>query len=132
MVNMSAPLRWMLLNFIILPFRPSKVAPKYQQIWTKEGSPLLIHGKNLAEKTEEILGPPFRIIAASRVGEPSIEKAIETLLNEKIQKIVFFPLFPQYASSTTGSVMLATCQRVLKRFYLRATLSTLRSDDVFY
>ncbi len=39
--------RWLLLNLIILPFRPAKSAEAYRKMWTKEGSPLLVHGRAL-------------------------------------------------------------------------------------
>ena len=47
-IDINPVSRWFLLNLIILRFRPAKSAHAYKKIWSKDGSPLLIHGKALA------------------------------------------------------------------------------------
>ena len=41
-VNIPKPIWWVILNFLVLPLRPKKSAHAYQQIWTKQGSPLVV------------------------------------------------------------------------------------------
>ncbi len=95
--------RFFLVNGIIVPFRASKSAKLYQQIWTEKGSPLLIHGQNLKEKLQLALGPAFAVELGMRYGKPTIASALENLRRRSVDKILILPLYPQYASSSTGS-----------------------------
>ncbi len=92
--------RFLLLNLIILPFRSPKSAHAYQQIWTESGSPLIVHGKNLVQALSHQEVP---VVLGMRYGEPSIESAVHQLIDQGCDHLVVFPLYPQYASSTTGS-----------------------------
>jgi protoporphyrin/coproporphyrin ferrochelatase len=104
-LDMNAVGRWLLLNLIILPFRPGKSAAAYRIIWTERGSPLLFHGQDLARQVAARLGPAWRVELAMRYGQPSIAGVIERLRKEGVDRIVVLPLFPQYASSSTGSAL---------------------------
>src|SRR3954463_5229013 len=53
--------RFILVNGIIVPFRSKKSAKLYEQIWTKDGSPLLIHSVRLKEKLQKELGNNFQV-----------------------------------------------------------------------
>lgn len=97
--------RWLLVNLIIAPFRAPKSAGVYRQLWTDRGSPLLFYGNDLAAKLSIVLGQQFEVALGMRYQQPSIATALETLLQKQVQKIIVFPLFPQYASATTGSVI---------------------------
>ncbi len=93
--------RALLLNLVILPFRPAKSAEAYRKIWTDAGSPLLVHGRALAERVQAGLGDGWRVELAMRYGAPSIASAMSRLADA--DRIVVFPLYPQYAASSTGS-----------------------------
>jgi len=95
--------RWIVLNLFILPFRPRRSAEAYEKIWTSEGSPLLLHGRALVEKVRARLGGSVLVELAMRYGRPSIPQALERLYREAVQRIVVFPLYPQYSSAATGS-----------------------------
>ncbi len=97
--------RFFLVNFIIVPFRSSRSAKLYRQIWTKEGSPLLIHTKNLAEKLQLEMGENYIVDFAMRYQNPGIVKVLNKLKEAKPAKISIVPLYPQYASSSTGSTL---------------------------
>ncbi|MDJ0835708.1 MAG: ferrochelatase [Acidobacteriota bacterium] len=97
--------RWALLNLIILPFRPKQSAHAYKQIWTEEGSPLLIHTRNLAAAVAPVLGDGFDVQFAMRYQNPPIRRALDHFNSKGITQIVVVPLYPQYASSSTGSVL---------------------------
>lgn len=97
--------RWLLLNLVILRFRPAKSAEAYQKIWSEQGSPLLIHGKRLTEAVAKRFAeePDIRVQFAMRYGQPSLRSGVEALTQQGCDRIVVLPLYPQYASSSTGS-----------------------------
>ncbi|MFI5204970.1 MAG: ferrochelatase, partial [Flavobacteriales bacterium] len=97
--------RFFLVNGIIVPFRSPKTSKLYQRLWTENGSPLLHYGKLLTEKVQQSLPKDFYVELAMRYQEPSIESALTKLKAQKIEKLVIVPLFPQYASSSTGSTI---------------------------
>ncbi len=100
--------RFLLLNLIILPFRPAKSAEAYRTVWTERGSPLLFHGEDLAAKVRERIGDGWHVELAMRYGAPSIAAAFERFRDAGVDRIVVLPLFPQYAASSTGSALEAT------------------------
>lgn len=93
-----------LVRGIILPFRTGNSTKLYQQLWTPEGSPLKVYGEKLAKGVQDLLGTGYEVELAMRYQSPSIESAVNRLLEKQVQEILVFPLFPQYASATTGSV----------------------------
>ena len=95
---------WALRNLIILPFRAPKTAKLYQEIWTEKGSPLMVYSNELNNKVQTLLGENFIVELGMGYGKPGIKNAIENLQNSNVKKIIVIPLFPQYASSTIGSV----------------------------
>jgi ferrochelatase len=99
--------RWLLLNLVILPFRPAKSARAYQAIWGQGplGSPLLLHSRALTDGVRAALGPGHVVELGMRYGQPSIASALERLLAANPSKIVVAPLFPQYSSAATGSAL---------------------------
>jgi ferrochelatase len=107
--------RFFLVNGIIVPFRAGKSAKLYEKIWTKEGSPLLIHGINLQKKLQKELGENYVVELAMRYQEPSISAAIERLKKANISSITVLPLYPQYATSSTTSSIEET-EKVLKKW----------------
>jgi len=116
--------RWLLLNLVILPFRPRKSAAAYASIWTEAGSPLLVHGRALAEGVGKALGESHRVELGMRYGEPSISSALERLVAAGVERIVALPLFPQEAGSSTGSA-LQELQRAAGERWNVPALSTL-------
>jgi len=95
--------RWLLLNLIILRFRPRQSAEAYSKIWTERGSPLLYLSQDLTDKVRERLGPGVSVRLGMRYGQPSIASALEELRADGVRRIVVFPLYPQYSSAATGS-----------------------------
>src|SRR5690606_25624069 len=104
--------RNLLVRGIIAPFRSGKSAKLYQQLWTKDGSPLKVYGERVAEGVQSLLGEEYVVELAMRYQSPSIASAIDRLLQKQVAEIIVFPMFPQYASATTGSVH-AEVMRVL-------------------
>ncbi len=98
-------LRKILVNIIIVPFRAPKSAKIYGQLWTKDGSPLLIYGNSVKEKLQEQLGNNFEVELAMRYQSPSLDEVLEKMRKKSYKKIIIVPLFPQYASASTGSAV---------------------------
>ena len=104
-IDINPLARWLLLNLIILPFRPKQSAEAYQTIWTDRGSPLLFHGEDLTKMVAERLGEGHKVELAMRYGQPSIPDVINRMLVDGVERIVVLPLFPQYSSAATGSAL---------------------------
>ena len=97
----SVVLRWIVLNLIVLPFRPSKIKDKYAGIWTNEGSPLLVNTIKFVDKLKKYTNGNIEI--GMRYGNPSIMNAIKNLQVNRTQKLFLVSMFPQYAQATSGS-----------------------------
>lgn len=98
--------RNLLVRGIIVPFRSPKTAKLYNEIWDKEkGSPLLYISEEQVALLRNELGDEYQIELAMRYQNPSIEQALEKLRLSMVDSIRVIPLFPQYASATTGSVI---------------------------
>lgn len=95
---------WPILHGIILRVRPSRSAQRYRGVWTAEGSPLIVHTRHTARCLAERL-PDVRVAWAMRYGNPSIEKVVEGLVHDGVERLVVMPLFAQYASQTTGACL---------------------------
>lgn len=98
-------LRKLLVNFIIVPFRAPRSAKLYQKLWNWKGSPLLFHGISLQEKLQQKLGEGYIVEFATNYQRPNINEVVQKVLKQNVNRIIAFPLFPQYASSTTGSAI---------------------------
>jgi len=99
---------WPILNGPILTFRPSKLVQKYSGIWLTEGSPLLVYSERQASGVSSILkarGNKIRVEVAMRYGNPSIELGLNKLLSQGCEHILTVALYPQYAASTTATVV---------------------------
>ena len=97
-------LQKVLVNLIIVPFRAPKSARLYQQLWNENGSPLLYYSMQVAEKLQLRMGDNYKIYNAMRYGSPSVENILNYIEYQNYKKIIILPLFPQYASATTGTV----------------------------
>ena len=108
-----------ILNGIILNVRPRRSAHLYQQIWTHEGSPLIVIAQEQAKQLRATLAAqtniPIEIAIGMRYGNPSIPQALNTLKDQGVNRVLVFPMFPQYSGTTTGSVM-DTVQTVFARW----------------
>ena len=110
-------LRKFLVNVIIVPFRAPKSSKIYQQLWTDKGSPLLIYGESVKEKLQTVLGDNFDVELAMRYQNPSIDDVLEKLRRKQHQKLIIVPMFQQYASATTGSVIEKT-MKIIKKWWV--------------
>ncbi len=104
-IDVNPVLRTLLVQGIIVPFRAPKSAKLYQEIWDKEtGSPLLHYSKLQHQALKQRLGDTYQVELAMRYQSPSIDEALERLKANLVSDIKVIPMFPQYASASTGSV----------------------------
>ncbi len=110
--------RWIwcwVLHLFILRFRPKALAPRYAEIWTQKGSPLLAITLAQVEKLQARFAHhnQIKIVAAMRYGEPSIARACEALSD--CDSITVIPMYPQYSGTTTASTFDALAQYFVKQ-----------------
>ena len=92
------PVRFGVVHFMILPFRPKKSAEAYQQIWTAEGSPLVVTSGKVRARLQERFDMPVEL--AMRYQNPSIRRAVEKLHAAGVKRLLLIPMFPHYAMSS--------------------------------
>ncbi len=98
---------WLILNLIVLTKRPFSSGEAYESIWNKDldESPLRTITRSQAEKVSEELKKDPRILVdwGMRYGNPSIKSRLDYLQSEGCDRIVLFPLYPQYSAATSGT-----------------------------
>lgn len=109
--------RKILVNLIIVPFRAPKSAGIYKKLWTDNGSPLLFYSKQVERLLGQSLGGEFSVHLAMRYKNPSIPAVLEEMRQKNYDEIIVLPMFPQYASASTGSA-LAEVMRVVAKWWV--------------
>ncbi len=121
-------LLWLaILHGIILRIRPRIAARAYASVWMSEGSPLMVHSKALTDAVQSQFQPQesqhqqhnpgalaVHVQLAMRYGRPCIAKALESLRNKNVERLVVIPLYPQYSATTTASVFDAVSDTLKK------------------
>ncbi len=106
-VEIPRPAWWLILNLLVLTTRPKASAQRYQQVWTKEGSPLKVHTERqvnlLRGHLGERLKQPHVVDYAMRYGQPAISSKLAALKAQGCDRILLLPLYPQYSASTTAT-----------------------------
>jgi len=103
-IDISWLARNLLVRGLIAPFRSGSSSKIYKKLWTEDGSPLKHYGNIVAKGVQELLGDDYHVELAMRYQNPSMDSAIDKLMASNPEEIVVFPMFPQYASASTGSV----------------------------
>jgi len=107
-VEIPRPIWWLILNFIILPFRPRHVAKAYASVWMKRGSPLMV----VSEDQRDALAAELKVQTGNNVpvalgmcyGKPSIPQAMAELRKQGVRRLLVLPAYPQYSATTTAAV----------------------------
>lgn len=117
-VEMPRPIWWLALNLIILRIRPKKSAETYKEVWTEEGSPLIVISQSQRDKLAALMqakhGEDLVVDFAMRYGNPSISKVLNHFRQQKVRRLLVLPLYPQYCAATSASVMDAVFQELSK------------------
>ena len=127
-IDIPAVARFFLVNGIIVPFRAPKSAKIYQQLWTKNGSPLLLYSQGLQKKLQKSFGDEVDVCLAMRYGNPSMETVLEEMRKKNYSRIILFPLFPQYASATSGSAI-DKAMKIIQKWWV---IPEIRTVSQFY
>lgn len=105
-VDLNPWLKWFVLNLFILPSRPKESAEAYSSIWDSErGSPLLFHSQDLAEKLQKRVGDGFDVAVGMQYCEPNVYTVMENFRARGVDRVIVVPMYPQYASSSTGAAI---------------------------
>ncbi|WP_196260595.1 ferrochelatase, partial [Pelagibacterium limicola] len=98
---------WPLLNGVILSFRPQKAGANYAKIWDREenDSPLRVITRKQTEKLAAAFADRDDVMVeyAMRYGNPSTQSVIEKMHQAGCDRILLFPLYPQYSATTTAT-----------------------------
>lgn len=121
-------IRKVLVNLIIVPFRAPRSATLYRKLWTDKGSPLKFNLENLVEKVQRLVADEYTVIGAFRYGNPSLKEILGNMKMDPPEQVIVLPLFPQYASSTTGSAG----EFVMEEMKTREVIPEVRLAGQFY
>lgn len=105
-IDLPRALWWPILHGIVLRTRPRRSAKEYAKVWTTEGSPLAVTSAEQARLLQKRLtgrGIHALVRVVMRYGEPSTTQVLTELASAGVDRIIALPMYPQYASATTGS-----------------------------
>lgn len=125
--------RALLVRGIIIPFRTANSTQLYSEIWDeKTGSPLMHYSLMQQQLLQEALGDEYHVELAMRYQNPSIAHALDNMKQMQLESIRVIPLFPQYASATTGSII-EEIMRIMRKWHVFPALSIVNdfyADDL--
>jgi ferrochelatase len=106
-IETNRVLWWLILNLVVLVKRPSASGAKYRSIWNEalDESPLRTITRSQAEKVARALSAKKSVVVdwAMRYGNPSIASRIDALAAQGCDRLLAFPLYPQYAAASTAT-----------------------------
>lgn len=118
-VELPRPLWWLILHGVILRIRPARSARAYAEIWTDEGSPLLLISEEMktriGQRLDSRLAGDVHVALGMSYGRPRIAEALDELYEAGARRIVVLPLYPQYSGTTTASVFDAVTRELSRR-----------------
>ena len=119
-IELSRPLWWLILNLFVLTRRPKASAELYRNIWTAAGSPLLVTARRIETAIREHLNEarregdqPPRVALGMTYGQPSIPSALAELKKAHCRRILIFPLYSHYSSSSVGAAFDAVMRELM-------------------
>ena len=126
-------LRKFLVNLIIVPFRAKGSTKIYKELWTDQGSPLLFYGERVQEKLQDQLGDHFGVHLAMRYQNPSMNEVLAEMRLLNYKKLIIIPLFPHYASASSGSAM-EKAMKIISKWWVIPEISIVSQfwDDEGY
>jgi len=131
-VERNRLLWWFILRLLVLPRRSPKSAALYQRVWTPDGSPLLVISRAQARALDAELARRepgrFKVALGMRYGNPSVASALQELRHWGAERLLLFPMYPQYAGATTAS----TYDEVFRQLSLMRYVPALRVVPPYY
>nr|AAK14798.1 ferrochelatase [Brucella abortus] len=126
-----------ILYGIVLNTRPRRSGRLYDRIWNHENneSPLRTYTRAQGEKLAKALSDQPNVVVdwAMRYGQPSIESITDRLLQQGCERIVIFPLYPQYSATTTATVNDKFFEALMKKRFMPAirTVPSYEAEPVY-
>lgn len=120
--------RTLLVNGIIIPARAGNSTEIYKEVWTEKGSPLLYHTADLSAKMQIEMGDDWDVYFGMRYQSPSLDSVMSIIEGKAYSELVIVPLYPQYASSSTGS----TSQKMMEIISKWEVIPTFRMINSFF
>jgi ferrochelatase len=111
----SAFLRGLLVNRLIIPKREKNSAHAYEQVWTKDGSPLIAISNRVREKLAATLGVTTPVYLAMRYGNPSIASVVAQIAADGVDELLLFPQYPHYAMSSYETVVVRVQEEIARQ-----------------
>lgn len=102
-VTMPRALWQPILKGFILPMRSWRSATFYRDIWTKDGSPLIVNSEHLAKRVQDLL-PEWDVQLAMTYEQPAIADKLREM-RARGEKVTVLSLFPHFTQSTTQSII---------------------------
>jgi len=113
---------WLILNGVILQFRPKRSAAAYTTVWTDDGSPLLCNTRKQTEALKrQLVREGFSdtvVDFAMRYGNPGLPSVLESMFRQGVRKLLVLPMYPQYSATTTASTFDAVAADFRQRRWL--------------
>lgn len=100
-IDIPWPARWGLVNLLVIPKRKYDSAKLYQNIWLSDGSPLLKLSRDFAQALGKKISQ--RVWLAMRYGQPSLPSVLEEIRQAGVNRLIVWPLYPQYSLAATES-----------------------------
>lgn len=132
-------LRYILVNFLIVPFRSKNSAKAYSEIWTDRGSPLLYISQDFQSKIQNTLNninnnESYEVFLAMRYNNPSLESVLNNILSKDFDNINIIPMYPQYADSATKTVIIKALDIInkYKSDFKKSSLPKVKILEDFY
>lgn len=111
----AAFLRSVLVNQIIIPRRAANSAHAYEQVWTKEGSPLIVISRSVRDQLAGRLGATAPVYLAMRYGSPSIASVVGEIARDGVEELLLFPQYPHYAMSSWETVVVRVMEEAARQ-----------------
>lgn len=99
-LDLPAPLRWLLLEGLILRTRPKRSAHAYARVWTPEGSPLIVTSRKVRDKLSAALGGEVPVYWGMRYRNPPVPEVMREIARDRIEELLLIPQYPHYAMSS--------------------------------
>src|SRR5262245_474121 len=98
--------RWkwrIILELLVLPFRPRRSAAKYRRIWRPDtGSPLLHYTRLQTEALRACL-PGILVEFGMQRGNASVASVVHGMIEKGVDRLIVLPMYPQYSATTSAS-----------------------------
>ncbi len=111
-IDVPKPIRWMIVNAFILPFRPKESAEAYKKVWMDEGAPLIVYTERVRDQLRRSFDFPVEI--AMRYRKPSVPEALERLKEQGVEELFLIPMYPHYAMSSYETAIVQVSEEMEK------------------